>query len=131
MWQVTVGRNLSNATAETPADWSMSLQATAGRQLQTLSTTGAETRTSNAGINVTGTSRTYGNLSLGLQHQRSTQPISGTANLTTNTLQLDWTKAFGQQLTIKAYARINRRNHGDVLLQVDERIIGVQGAFKW
>ena len=63
--------------------------------------------------------------------QRSTQPIEGAASLTTDTLNIDWTKSFGQQLTMKAYVKVNRRNHGDPLLQVDERIIGVQGAFKW
>jgi hypothetical protein len=130
-WQLTVGRNLSDASAEKQAGWTLGLQATTGRQLQTFIVTGIETRTSNIGLNVTGTSQAYGNLNLGWQRQRSTQPIAGAANLTTDTLNLDWTKAFGPQLTMKAYAKINRRNHGDAALQVDERIIGVQGAFKW
>ena len=130
-WQVTIGRNLSNASAEKQADWTLGLQATAGRQLQALIATSTETRTSNIGINVSGTSQSYGNLNLGWLRQRSTQPIEGAASLTTDTLNIDWTKSFGQQLTMKAYVKVNRRNHGDPLLQVDERIIGVQGAFKW
>ncbi len=130
-WQMTIGRNLSNANAEKQADWTLGLQATAGRQLQALITTSSETRTSNIGINLSGTSQSYGNLNLGWLRQRSTQPIEGAASLTTDTLNIDWSKSFGQQLTMKAYAKVNRRNHGDLLLQVDERIIGVQGAFKW
>jgi len=130
-WQVTIVRNLSDASSEKQADWTLGLQVTTGRQLQALIATGVETRTSNLGFNVTGTSQSYGNLNLGWLRQRSTQPIAGAANLTTDTLNLDWTKSFGPQLTMKAYAKVNRRNHGDALLQVDERIIGVQGAFKW
>ena len=130
-WQVSVGRNLSNATAETPADWTLNLQGTAGGQLQSLITTGTETRSSNVGLNITATSQAYGNLTFGWQHLRTTQPIVGAPRLTTDVLNLDWTQTFGPQWTMKTFARVNRRNHGDVLLQVDERIVGVQGVFKW
>ena len=130
-WQVSVGRNLSNAEAEKPTDWTLNLQGTAGGQVQSLITAGTETRSSNVGLNLSATSQVYGNLNFSWQHLRTTQPVVGAPNLTTDVLNLDWTKTFGPQWTMKTFARINRRNHGDALLQVDERIIGVQGVFKW
>ncbi|MFM7330845.1 MAG: hypothetical protein ACKO1L_04155 [Brachymonas sp.] len=44
---------------------------------------------------------------------------------------MDWTKSFTPQWQLKGYAKVNRRNHGDLTLQVDERILGVQGSYNW
>ena len=77
------------------------------------------------------TSTVWGNLNAGLQIQSTSQPTLSAPDLKTTSFNLDWSKEFYKKWTLKTYARYNLRNHGDVLLQADERTIGVQGVYKW
>jgi hypothetical protein len=130
-WQLMLGRNWSNASAENQASWTLGLQANLGQQIQKQVLVGTQSKATTYGLNLSGSSVSWGQLLAGLQRQLTDQPTPGAAQLTTTTLNLDWTKAFGPQWQWKGYAKVNRRNHGDATLQVDERVVGVQGSYKW
>jgi hypothetical protein len=130
-WQLMLGRNWSDASAEKQASYTVGLQGSLGQQIQKQIVAGTQSKNTSYGLNLTASSTALGQLLLGLQRQQTEQPTPGAARLATTSLNLDWTKAFTQQWQLKAYAKINRRNHGDALLQVDERILGVQGSYKW
>ena len=130
-WQLGLGRSWSDANRDSVASWSLSLQGTLGSQLQTLVVGLSQSRSSTAGLNVAFTSTAWGNLNAGLQIQSTSQPTLGAPDLKTTSFNLDWSKEFYKKWTLKTYARYNLRNHGDVLLQADERTIGVQGVYKW
>jgi hypothetical protein len=130
-WQFMLGRNWSDASAEKQASWTLSLQGNLGQQIQKQVLVGTQSKATTFGLNLTTSSTSWGQWLLGLQRQRTDQPTPGAPQLSTSSLNLDWTKAFGPQWQWKGYAKVNRRNHGDVALQVDERILGVQGSYKW
>jgi hypothetical protein len=129
-WQLFVGRTWDNGGIERQASWSLGVQSTAGSQVQSF-TSGTSSRSYNLGLNLQANVRSVGTMSAGWQGQTTTQPIAGAARLTTHTFNLDWTKNFGLHWSAKAYAKVNRRNHGDVLLQTDEQVLGVQAGYKW
>jgi hypothetical protein len=130
-WQLNLGRNWSDASAEKQASWTLGVQGNVGEQIQKQLFAATQSKNTSYGLNLTASSSVLGQLLLGLQRQQTDQPTPGAPRLATTTVNLDWTKAFGQQWQWKGYAKINRRNHGDVVLQVDERILGVQGSYKW
>ena len=130
-WQLGLGRNWSDASKDAPAAWSVGLQGTLASQLQTLVTALTQSRSSTAGFNLVFTSTAWGNVNAGLQIQTTSQPIPAAPDLKTTSFNLDWSKEFYKKWTLKTYARYNLRNHGDVLLQADERTVGVQGVYKW
>ena len=130
-WQLSLGRTWNDASVEKQASWNVGLQGSAGRQTQKLLSAGTQSTSTSYGLNLTASSTWLGQLLLGLQRQNTTQPTPGAPRLATTTVNLDWTKSFTPQWQLKGYAKINRRNHGDALLQVDERILGVQGSYKW
>ncbi len=131
--QASVGRSFSDAigAAGMAPAWTVATQLFASAQEQDLAATATTLKNRIIGLNGSLQSQRYGNWSAVLQTQKTTQPAVGAAGLTTRSLILDWSKSFTQQWTAKAYARINRRNHGDFLLQVDERVVGVQGSYQW
>lgn len=130
-WQLRLGRNWGNASADMPASWTLGLQGTLAAQVQTLVVALTQSRSSTAGLNLLFTSTQWGNVNAGLQVQNTNQPTLRATDLKTTALNLDWSKEFNKKWTLKTYARYNLRNHGDALLQADERTIGVQGVFKW
>ena len=130
-WQLGLGRNWSNASAEAPASWTFGLQGTLAGQVQKLIVALTDSRSSSVGLTANLTSTPWGNVSAGLQWQSSSQPTRGAPDLKTTTLNIDWSKEFAKMWTLKTYIKANLRNHGDALLQADERTIGVQGVFKW
>ena len=130
-WQLGLGRNWGNATLDMPASWTLGLQGTLAAQVQTLVVALTQSRSSTAGVNLVFTSAQWGNVNAGLQVQSTSQPTIGAPDLRTTSLNLDWSKEFNKKWTFKTYARYNLRNHGDALLQADERTLGVQGVFKW
>jgi hypothetical protein len=130
-WQLNLGRNWSDASNEKQASWTVALQGSLGQQIQKQVLAGTESKNTSYGLNLTASSTALGQLLLGLQRQQTLQPTPGAPRLATTTVNLDWTKAFTQQWQLKGYAKINLRNHGDTALQVDERILGVQGSYKW
>ena len=130
-WQLGLGRNWGNGNAEVPATWTLGLQGTLASQVQTLVVALSQSRSSTAGVNLVLTAAEWGNVNAGVQVQRTSQPTLGAPDLRTTTLNLDWSKEFNKKWTLKTYARYNLRNHGDPLLQADERTLGVQGVFKW
>jgi hypothetical protein len=130
-WQLGLGRNWGNASADMPASWTLGLMGTLAAQVQTLVVALTQSRSSTAGLNLVLTSTQWGNVNAGLQMQSTSQPTLGAPDLKTTTLNLDWSKDFNKKWTFKTYVRYNLRNHGDALLQADERTIGVQGVFKW
>lgn len=130
-WQVGLGRNWSNASADAPASWTLGVQGTLAAQVQKLIVALTESRSSSIGLNVTYSSDKWGNVNAGLQRQKTSQPTLGAPDLLTTSLNLDWSKEFQGKWTFKTYATYNLRNHGDVLLQADERTVGMQGVFRW
>ncbi len=130
-WQLNLGRNWSDASLEKQASWTVGLQASLGQQVQKQILAGTQSKNTSYGLNLTASSTPLGQLLLGLQRQQTLQPTPGAPRLATTTVNLDWTKAFTQQWQLKGYAKINLRNQGDPALQVDERIFGVQGSYKW
>ncbi len=130
-WQLNLGRNWSDASLEKQASWTVSLQGSLGQQIQKQITVGTQSKNTTYGLNLTASSTALGQLLLGMQRQQTLQPTPGAPRLATTSVNLDWTKAFTQQWQLKGYAKINLRNRGDIALQVDERIIGVQGSYKW
>lgn len=131
-WQLGVGRSFSDtASVEVQPSWNLSTQFFSSGQNQRLINAGSEVRTLVVGLSASLQSQRHGNLNASLQRQRSTQPLAGQSTLVTNSFTFDWALALTKQWTIKTYARLNHRNHGDVLLQVDERIVGVQGSYQW
>ncbi|MES2975146.1 MAG: hypothetical protein V4757_16140 [Pseudomonadota bacterium] len=130
-WQANVGRAFSAEARETQPAWTLFTQVFASGQDQDLTATGRTTGNRVVGANLSMQSQRLGTFSAALQAQRTTQPLPGAPRLSTRSLTLDWNRAITQQWSAKAYARVNRRNHGDPLLQVDERVIGVQGAYQW
>jgi hypothetical protein len=130
-WQWALGRNWNNANANLPPSWSLGLQGYLGAQVQKLLATSTQSRGTNIGLSVNGFSNGWGTLGIGWQQQTNTQPIPGMAKLSSNALQLDWAKEITASWALKAFARINHRNHGDVQLQADEQTVGMQGAVKW
>ena len=124
-WQLFVGRNWGNdSRSET-----LGLQATLGALVQKFEA-GTNSRSNNYGLNLQSTSRA-GTFNASWQRQTTTQPVAGAARLNTNSYSLEWSKDITSQWNAKAYARANRRNHGDVLLQSDDSVVGVQGIYKW
>lgn len=130
-WQLNLGRNWSDASLEKQASWTLSLQGSLGQQIQKQIAVGTQSKNTTYGLNLTASSTALGQLLLGMQRQQTLQPTPGAPRLATTSVNLDWTKAFTQQWQLKGYAKINLRNRGDTALQVDERIIGVQGSYKW
>ena len=130
-WQLGLGRNWGNASADLPASWTLGLQGTLAAQVQTLVVALTQSRSSTAGLNLVFSSAQWGNVNAGVQVQKTSQPTLGAPDLKGTTFNLDWTKDFNKKWTFKTYVRYNLRNHGDALLQADERTIGVQGVFKW
>jgi hypothetical protein len=130
-WQFNLGRNWSDASAEKQASWTVGLQGNLGQQIQKQVLAGTQSKATTYGLNLTASSTPLGQILLGLQRQQTDQPTPGAPSLATTSLNLDWTKAFTPQWQLKGYAKVNRRNHGDAALQVDERILGVQGSYKW
>lgn len=132
-WQLFVGRNWSGTGAgiASAAGWTLGLQGTLGQQTQKLLTLSASSQSTNMGLNLQATHPQLGMLSAGWQHQTSSQPTAGAPSLKSNSFNLDWSRDFGSQWSAKAYARASKRNQGDVRLQFDERVIGVQGIYKW
>ncbi len=130
-WQLSLGRNWNDASMEKQASWTVGLQGNMGQQIQKQIAAGTQSKNTSYGLNLTASSTALGQLLLGMQRQQTEQPTPGAPKLATTSLNLDWTKAFTQQWQLKGYAKINRRNHGDAALQVDERILGVQGSYKW
>ncbi|RYX94481.1 MAG: hypothetical protein EOO28_13985 [Comamonadaceae bacterium] len=132
-WQASLGRSIMDGSisAGVAPGWTLFTSLFASGQQQDLVATGTSTRNRVAGLNLSLQSLRWGNLSAALQGQSTTQPLAGAPELKSRTLTVDWSRAITQQWSAKAYARWNRRNHGDLLLQVDERVIGVQGAYQW
>jgi hypothetical protein len=130
-WQLSLGRNWSDASVEKQASWTVGLQSNFGQQTQKQIVAGTASKNTSYGLNLTASSTPFGQLLLGLQRQQTEQPTPGAPRLATTTINLDWTKALTQQWQLKGYAKINRRNHGDIALQIHERILGVQGSYKW
>jgi hypothetical protein len=130
-WQWALGRHWNNASANLAPSWSLSLQGNLGGQVQKLLASGNQSRGTNIGLSLNGFSNTWGTLGIGWQQQTNTQPTPGMAKLRSQALQLDWAKTIGVSWALKAYAKFDRRNHGDLLLQVDEQTVGMQGALKW
>ena len=124
-WQLFTGRNWGNdSRSET-----FGIQGTLGAQVQRFAA-GTSSRSNNFGLNLQSTSG-VGTFNASWQRQTTTQPVAGTARLSTNSYSLEWSKDITSQWNAKAYARANRRNHGDALLQSDESVVGVQGIYRW
>ncbi len=130
-WQLNLGRNWSDASLEKQASWTVNLQGSLGQQVQKQVLVATQSNANTYGLNLSASSTAIGQILLGLQRQQTDQPTPGAPRLATTTINLDWTKALTPQWQLKGYAKVNRRNHGDVTLQVDERILGVQGSYKW
>lgn len=132
-WQLFVGRNWSGTGAGSASapSWTLGLQGTLGQQTQKLLTLSTSNKSTNMGLNLQATHPQLGTLSAGLQHQTSNQPTTGAPSLKSTSFSLDWGRDFGPQWSAKAYAKASKRNQGDVRLQYDERVVGVQGAYKW
>ena len=130
-WQLNLGRNWSNGSEERQASWTVGLQGNVGQQTQKQLVAATQSKNTAYGLNFIASSIALGQFLLGVQRQQTEQPLPGAPRLATTSLNLDWTKAFTPQWQLKGYAKINRRNHGDAALQVDERILGLQGSYKW
>jgi hypothetical protein len=130
-WQAALGRNFSNATVETQADYQLLVQGTASGQRQKFLSTGTDTTTNALGLNVSLQTGRYGTLGAQWQRQQTSQPVVGAAELYSTLFNLDWARQITEAWSFKAFARVNRRNHGDANLRVDERSLGVQAGYKW
>lgn len=130
-WQFGLGRSFTDTQIEGITGWSASAQFSASGQSQRLVNIGTQVRTLVVGVTGNLQSKQYGNLSAGLQRQTTTQSLAGAATLVTTSFTLDWSRALTRQWTVKTYARINNRNHGDFIQQADERVVGAQGVYQW
>ena len=130
-WQFGLGRSFTDTEIEGITGWTASTQFSASGQNQRLINVGTQVRTLVVGVTGNLQSKQYGNLSAGVQRQTTTQSLAGAATLVTTSFNLDWSRALTRQFTLKTYARINNRNHGDFVQQVDERVVGVQGVYQW
>lgn len=130
-WQFGLGRSFTDTAVEDITGWTASAQFSASGQNQRLINIGTQVRTLVVGITGNLQSSQYGNLSAGLQRQTTAQSLAGAATLVTTSFTLDWSRALTRQWTVKTYARINNRNHGDFVQQADERVIGTQGVYQW
>jgi hypothetical protein len=131
-WQLGLGRLFSDSeTVEGVPRWTLSTQLFASGQNQQLLVAGTEVRNRAVGLNFSWQTQHYGILSAGLQRLSTTQPLAGMPTLVTRSLTLDWAYKLSRQWSLKTYARLNYRNHGDVLFQADERVVGMQGTYQW
>jgi hypothetical protein len=131
-WQFNLGRSFMDTShPEAAPSWNLFTQFFASGQNQHLVNAGTDTRTTMLGLNASLQHQRYGNFSANLQHQQTTQPLAGRADLMTDMLTLDWSRAMTAQWSFKAYARLNRRNYGDLLLRADEQVLGMQGGYQW
>jgi hypothetical protein len=130
-WQAALGRNWSDVNAEVPASYQLTVQATAFGQNQRFVATGTGSRSTALGLNASLNTQRWGLWSAAWQRQLSTQPTVGQPDLWSSVFSFDWARQIGDAWSLKAFARVNRRNHGDVNLQADERTLGVQAGFKW
>lgn len=130
-WQFGLGRSFTDTEIEGITGWTASAQFSASGQNQRLINVGTQVRTLAVGMTSNLQSKQYGNVSAGLQRQTTTQSLAGAPTLVTTSFTLDWSRALTRQLTVKTYARINNRNHGDFVQQADERVVGVQGVYQW
>ncbi len=131
-WQASLARSFSDLSSlEVAPSWTASAQLFASGQTQSLINAGTQVRTVAVGLNTGLQSQRYGNFNGALQRQQSTQPVAGQPTLVTTSLILDWSRALTPQWKIKTYARLNYRNYGSFALQVDERVVGLQGVYQW
>jgi hypothetical protein len=130
-WQAALGRHFSDASLETQANYQLLVQGTASSQRQKFAATGADATSNALGLNVSLQTTRYGALSAQWQRQQNTQPIAGAPDLYSSLFNLDWARQITESWSFKAFARVNRRNHGDANLRVDERSLGVQAGYKW
>ena len=128
-WQLNGGRSWSDATAETPASLTFSLQALLGMQNQVLALP-ASNKVRTAGLTGALTTGRWGSLNYNWQFQ-SIDPENARPKLTTRQWTLDYSRQLSDQWTVKGYWRDIRRNHGSLLAAVDERVLGFQVAYLW
>lgn len=126
-WQAQLGRTLGTAGTDGSGAW----QVSAGQQRQRYSTTDRPLRQSTLGLAASWSHRRWGQWQASAQWQHTQQPTPGAPDLRGHALGLDWSLSTAAGWTWKAYARHNRRNHGDARLRVDERTLGVQGSLSW
>lgn len=131
-WQFGLGRFFSDSeTVEGVPRWTLSTQLFATGQDQRMLAASTEVSSRVIGVNFSLQSQHHGTVSAGWQRFSTTQPLAGQPTLVTQSLTLDWAYQLSRQFSLKAYARLNYRNHGDLLFQADERIVGLQGAYQW
>jgi hypothetical protein len=130
-WQAALGRNWTDAQADLPASYQLTVQATAFGQSQKFAATGTGSRSTSVGLNASLNTQRWGLWSAAWQRQLSTQPTVGAPDLWSSVFSFDWARQIGEAWSLKAFARANRRNHGDLNLQADERTLGLQAGYKW
>ena len=92
--------------------------------------TGAETKSRTHGFTVNGQRSEWAQFALTYQGSVVSQTTGG-PDLATNSVQLEVSKQFGQQNSLKAYLRQSQRNVGDAALRTDERVFGMQLNMGW
>lgn len=124
-WQLFVGRNWRAASV------TLGLQATVGQQTQKFLTSATSSPSNNMGLYLQATHPMLGSLNAGWQQQSLSQPTAGAPRLKSDSFNLDISRDFGPNWNAKAYAKASKRNQGDALLQYGERVVGLQGIYKW
>lgn len=128
--QLQFGRNWTLTDAASAPTWSITLATMAGRQVQKVSESGAETSGTNFGLNFGAQHQRYGQINFQWSDAVMTQPTGG-PDLTTRTFQLDLTYPLTPQHSVKGYLRNVRRNMGDANLETTERLAGMQFNLTW
>jgi hypothetical protein len=131
-WQFSLGRSFMDSThPDRGPAWTAFAQFFSSGQNQQLINSGTTMRSTMLGLSASLQSGRFGNFNASLQHQVTVQPVAGKSDLITQTLNFDWSRALSAQWSLKAYARLNHRNYGDILLRADEQVIGMQTGYQW
>jgi hypothetical protein len=127
--QMSLGRQVLEGELMILPSLSGGIQLNGGYQQQRVAN-GTQTSSGNQGISINASSQKLGQLQLGFTNMDTRQP-NGRATLNTKAVNLDWSKVVSAALAFKAYIHNNYRNHGDSLLTIDEKIVGIQGDYQW
>jgi hypothetical protein len=130
-WQASVGRTFSNNEENSSLQriWSLTTVLSGNAQIQRL-LAGGETDTYSGAFTITGQRDGWGSMNLAATEGLTTQP-NGASNLRLLGFQFDASHQFGPSASAKIYFRDTHKNINDPLLNMQERVTGLQLAYKF
>ncbi|NOT14772.1 MAG: hypothetical protein HOP21_04170 [Methylotenera sp.] len=131
-WQASASRAFNNADELSAATWTVTTGLSANLETQKLVyglLAGEETRAFTSSLNVGAQRNGWGTLNLMVGNGFNTRMLNQ-STLRMTTVQFDASRPIGEKGGVKLYWRDVRRNIDDLLLDTQEKVVGVQLSYQ-